>query len=588
MYRIFLSLRYLRTRLLAVFAAIAVTLCAFMLIVAISVMNGFVNKLEDAAKGLFGDVIIEATSASGFGLYDEFIAEITDPNTGVKGVEAASPFIVTEGLLRVPAASDFQRVVKVAGIRLPERMDVTDLRDGLWAQRNLQAPSFDPNLSTPIRRIRQEISRTRRFVDELAEILDQKRRRVETLRGQGANAGDLRPALIELAEAEDNFERASSSVNQLRHGMQQLQRGQPYQQRMRETWEAITELRENRASPQDSNQMLDLLDRLDELVEVSGLQPPGERAIIGARIPGFNWRADFGQTVRAMAPGHDLTLMVFPIGRQISQTDISLPKRRFTVIDEIATDIYQIDSEYVFIPFRTAQLLNEMTARYSVADPNRVAIPARCSSVHVKLAAALGENEPAMQETAKEIQSRWIAFREENPLVYAGSDVNITTWRQRQARMIAPIQAQRTLVAIMFTIMSVVAPFAIFVIFYMIVVQKTKDIGVLKAIGASDLGVASIFLFYGALLGVAGSLLGLVGGYFFIRHINPIHEWMGRAMGFQVWTPETFLFTEIPNQVDWSAALMIMVGSAAAGILGAAIPAIHAARMQPVEALRYE
>ncbi len=588
MYRIFLSLRYLRTRLLAVFAAITVTLCAFMLIVAISVMNGFVNKLEDAAKGLFGDVIIEATSASGFGLYDEFIAEITDPNTGVEGVEAASPFIVTEGLLRVPGASDFQRVVKVAGIRLPERMDVTDLRDGLWAQHNLPSPSFDPNLSTPVARIRKEIRQTRQLAQQLAKPVEELREQVDTMRTRGAGPEKLTPVLNQLAEAEHQLERATRGVNQLQHGLRELQRAQPYQQRMRETWETIAELRENRPAPHDSNQMLDLLDRLDDLVDVSGLQPPGERAIVGARIPGFSWRADFGQTVRFMAPGHELTLMVFPIGRQISQTDISLPKRRFTVIDEIATDIYQIDSEYVFIPFRTAQLLNEMTARYSAADPSRVAIPARCSSVHVKLAAELAADETAMLETVKDIQARWIAFREENPLVYAGSDVSISTWRQRQARVIAPIQAQRTLVAIMFTIMSVVAPFAIFVIFYMIVVQKTKDIGVLKAIGASDIGVASIFLFYGALLGVVGSLLGLVGGYFFIRHINPIHEWMGRAMGFQVWTPETFLFTEIPNQVDWSAAFMIVIGSAAAGILGAAIPAIHAARMQPVEALRYE
>jgi lipoprotein-releasing system permease protein len=565
MYRVFLSLRYLRTRVLAVFAAIAVTLCAFMLIVAISVMNGFVDKLEEAAKGLFGDVIIEADSASGFGLYDEFIAEITDPNTGVQGVEAASPFIVTEGLLRIPNDSDFQRVVKVAGIRLPGRMAVTDIREGLWAQGELDAPSFDPSMSILIEAVKGEIAQTRRLV--------------ERFRKAARNDG---------LEAEHDLERARSSISQLQYGLQNLQRARPYQQRMADTWEQINRLQDEHPGRADSNQMLDLLDRLDELVEVSGFQPPGERAIVGARIPGFSWREDFGETVRFMAPGHDLTLMVFPIGRQISQTDISLPKRRFTVVDEIATDVYQIDSEYVFIPFETAQLLNEMTARRSAADPNRIAIPARCSSVHVKLAGELTHDEQAMRDVADEIRARWIAFREENPLAYAASDVSVTTWRRRQVRVIAPIQAQRTLVAIMFSIMSVVAPFAIFVIFYMIVVQKTKDIGVLKAIGASNLGVASIFLFYGALLGVVGSCIGLVGGYFFIREINPIHEWMGRAMGFQVWTPETFLFTEIPNQVDWLAAIWIVVGSAAAGVLGAAIPAVHAARMQPVEALRYE
>jgi hypothetical protein len=445
-------------------------------------------------------------------------------------------------------------------------MEVTDIRRGLWAQGELDEPSFDPNLAILVDAVRKEIAQTRRLMQRLQDTA----------------------AENESIQAQHDLRRVQSSISQLRYGLRNLQRAQPYQNRMAETWKDIRRLQADRPAQADSNQMFDQLDRLDELVEVAGIQPPGERAIVGARIPGFSWRADFGETVRFMVPGHDLTLMVFPIGRQISQTDISLPKRRFTVVDEIATDVYQIDSEYVFIPFETAQTLNEMTARRSAADPNRVVIPARCSSVHIKLAAEWTEDEPAMQRIADDIRARWIAFREANPLAYAASDVSVTTWRRRQKRVIAPIQSQRTLVAFMFSIMSVVAPFAIFVIFYMIVVQKTKDIGVLKAIGTSNLGVASIFLFYGALLGVVGACAGLVAGYFVVREINPIHEWMGRVMGFQVWTPETFLFTEIPNQVDWLSALVIVIGAAAAGVLGAAIPAIHAARMQPVEALRYE
>ncbi|MFP4052238.1 MAG: FtsX-like permease family protein [Phycisphaerae bacterium] len=566
MYKLFLCLRYLRSRLLAIIAMLAVSLCAFMLIVAVSVMNGFVDKLEDAAKGLFGDVIIEGTSATGFGLYDEFIAEMTDPETGVEHVEAASPFIHTGGLLRVPGDSDFQRVVQIAGIRLPQRSAVTDFQEGLWMQKDLPHASWDPNFSLLIDRLREEMREVEQFARQLEE-----------------GGEEALPANVAATIA-----RARSAQHQMGYGLSALQQARPYQPAIRKMLDRLSAARETAGGGEMTDEMVELEDKLFELLQKAAVRPPGERAIVGARIPGFSFRTDFGRTVRFMVPGHDIVLVVFPIGRRITETDISLPKRRLTVIDEAATDIYQIDSQYVFIPFETAQMLNDMSAREDPNDPSRIVRPARTSSIHVKVDPALGGDETKLRHIAVEIEKRWAAFREKNPLAWAGSDVEVGTWRQRQAKVIAPIQAQRTLVAIMFGIMSLVAPAVIFVIFYMIVVQKTKDIGVLKAIGASSPGVAGIFLAYGALVGVAGALVGLVGGFFFVKNINPVHDWMGRTMGFQVWSPETFLFTEIPNQVDWAAAVLIVVGAALAGVAGALVPAVHAARMQPVEALRYE
>jgi lipoprotein-releasing system permease protein len=172
--------------------------------------------------------------------------------------------------------------------------------------------------------------------------------------------------------------------------------------------------------------------------------------------------------------------------------------------------------------------------------------------------------------------------------VAPGIDVSVETWRQRQAKVIAPIQQQRTLVVIMFGIISMVSVVLIFVIFYTIVVQKTRDIGVMKAVGASDGGVALIFLTYGAAIGLVGSILGCIGGYYFVRYINPIQDALDTWFGFRVWSREWFLFEEIPNQVAPTTALAIAIGAIAAGLAGAIIPAVRAARMQPVEALRYE
>jgi len=122
----------------------------------------------------------------------------------------------------------------------------------------------------------------------------------------------------------------------------------------------------------------------------------------------------------------------------------------------------------------------------------------------------------------------------------------------------------------------------------MIVFQKTKDIGVLMAVGASSGGVAQIFLAYGAAVGLVGSIMGIILGAIFVRNINPIQDWLDDTFGFRVWSREWFLFEKIPNEVDWTAALFIVVAAIIAGLVGALMPAIRAARMQPVEALRYE
>jgi lipoprotein-releasing system permease protein len=133
-----------------------------------------------------------------------------------------------------------------------------------------------------------------------------------------------------------------------------------------------------------------------------------------------------------------------------------------------------------------------------------------------------------------------------------------------------------------------VAILLIFVILYVIVVQKTRDIGVLKAVGASNLGVAGIFLTYGAAIGMIGSIIGTVAGCYFVWNINPIADWIANTTGFTPWNRETFMFEKIPDQVDFGTAIWIVGGAIIAGVFGALLPAVIAAMRQPVEALRYE
>jgi lipoprotein-releasing system permease protein len=211
--------------------------------------------------------------------------------------------------------------------------------------------------------------------------------------------------------------------------------------------------------------------------------------------------------------------------------------------------------------------------------------PPRTNQIQFKAAAEVRE-EGALRTVAGEVQELWAAF------VAHHNDVEpfvvVQTWRQRQKDVVAPIEAQRVIFILVFAIVSSVSIVLIFVIFYMMVLQKTRDIGVLKAIGASSKGVAGIFLAYGAAIGLAGAVLGVLGGYAVVRNINPIHDWLGRVTGVYFWSRETFMFDTIPNEIGGTSTVLIALASVAAGLLGALVPAIRAATMQPVRALRYE
>jgi lipoprotein-releasing system permease protein len=122
----------------------------------------------------------------------------------------------------------------------------------------------------------------------------------------------------------------------------------------------------------------------------------------------------------------------------------------------------------------------------------------------------------------------------------------------------------------------------------MMVMEKTKDIGILKAVGAGFSGVSSVFLFVGSLVAFAGISSGTVLGVFIAKNINFLADAIEKATGLAVFPNDIYYFSEIPVRIDLNDVISVMIMAFLLALAAGLYPAVKAARMDPVEAIRYE
>ncbi len=164
----------------------------------------------------------------------------------------------------------------------------------------------------------------------------------------------------------------------------------------------------------------------------------------------------------------------------------------------------------------------------------------------------------------------------------------IETWEERQRNLLRAVENEKFLLAFVLFFIVLVACFTIFATLTMTVVEKTRDIGVLLALGATPSGVMGMFVLNGTLVGALGAILGYGLGMLTAHNVNPIRNFLRDTFGWDIFPPEIYLFDAIPTHVEHGVALWFAVGAALAAFVFAIIPSIRAARLRPVSALRYE
>ena len=543
MYKLLLCWRYLRTRWIALASVISVTLGVATMIVVNAVMEGFSHEMQTRIHGILSDLVFESHSLSGFQDPDWHMAEIR---------RAAGDAIVgMTPTVAVPAMLNFQvrgqwitRQVMFIGIDEATHAGVSDFG------RYLQHPANRSQLS-----------------------FDLREGGYDTIDSQAGGTEPTRPALEAAGWP---------------HRRMRVERERLWRERLEAGGGQAAETSAGGSDPPPASggptRTVD--QQVDAVLAATSAEPDAESAAAtpadpfrqvrpeeGTRmdpareqftgiVPGIglaSFRDSTGIDRFLVLPGDDVKV-TFPTAgtppKAVSDT--------FTVVDFYESKMSEYDSNFVFVPIAALQRMRGMI------DPQSGL--ASVNSIQIKL-----RDGADLEEVRDRLRKAFPAD------LYA-----VASWRDKQGPLLAAVDMEMAVLNILLFLIIAVAGFGILAIFFMIVVEKTHDIGILKSLGAQASGIAGIFLGYGLLLGLVGAGAGLALGLAIALNINTIRAGVEWCTGQRVFDPSIYYFFQIPTIVDPLTVSWIVAGAVGIAVASSVLPALRAARLHPVEALRHE
>jgi len=572
MYKLLLSWRYLKTRFIALASIVSVTLGVATLIVVNSVMAGFVNQMQSRIHGILSDVEISAP----------LLSDIKEPKAFIEEVRQIVGDDLKEltSVVRSNALISFNfhdrqwtQHVMLLGIDDETFGKVTDFEPYLTNEIKKEKFSFEleetgytkfNNAGWNYRREKfwqqQELQKLQR---EYQSLYDQDAKRVMLDQNSSGYSPDGR--LIK------NNSPAPAATTAPKAKFVSLPQTPP----------DIEEIYQDKTDDQDDSKDHFAAVKPDGTVELAPFDPhmglrkrlTAEEMFDPARDQYTGIILGLGISERKMRQHDGTTSEIYMVnpGDDVQMTFLSGGAAKpvienFTIADFYSSNMHEYDSSFAFVPLSELQKLRGMV------DP--LTGQGSVSAIQIKL------NEGAdLDEVRDRLLSRF------PPDQYA---LNIRTWQDSQRPLLSAIQMELTILNILLFMIIAVAGFGILATFFMIVVEKTRDIGILKALGAPSRGVMSIFLSYGMSLGLVGTGVGVVLGLLFVAYINKIAAVVGYVTGQEVFDPEFYYFSEIPTMVSPTMVVLVGMGAILIAVLASVLPALRAARLHPVEALRYE
>ena len=236
----------------------------------------------------------------------------------------------------------------------------------------------------------------------------------------------------------------------------------------------------------------------------------------------------------------------------------------FVVADYFKSDMSEYDSQFVYMSLADLQRLRRMGDRVS--------------HLQIKL----------KDTTPKSFTFVKANVTDEIQKLFRPYEVRAATWEEHQGPLLAAIDVERGILNLLLFLIVGVAGFSILAIFTMIVSEKIRDIGIMKSLGASSHGVMGIFVWYAVLLGFVGCTLGTVLGLGITYNINAIEKGITVITGAELFPRDIYYFDKIPTNVESLTVILVNIGAMSIAIASSLIPAYRAARLRPIQALRFE
>jgi lipoprotein-releasing system permease protein len=539
MYKLLLCCRYLRTRWIALASVISVTLGVATMIVVNAVMAGFSHEMQTRIHGILSDLVFESHSLSGFQDPDWHMEEIR--RAAGADVAGMTPTVAVPAMLNFQVRGQWvTRQVMLIGIDQATHAGVSDFG------RYLQHPANRGQLSFDLREGGYDT------VDSQAGGSEPTR---PALEGAGWPHRRMRVAREKLWRERLDAERSEAADDDA----EPADAGRPVRpvdQQVDAVLAATSGSADESAGPARPADPF----RQARPEEGSRMDPASEQ--FTGIVPGIglaSFRDTSGIDRFLVLPGDDVKI-TFPTAgtppKAVSDT--------FTVVDFYESKMSEYDSNFVFVPIAALQRMRGMI------DPQSGL--ASVNSIQIKLRE--GANLDLVRDRLRK------AFPAD---LYA-----VATWRDKQGPLLAAVDMEMAVLNILLFLIIAVAGFGILAIFFMIVVEKTRDIGILKALGARAAGIAGIFLGYGLFLGLVGAGAGLALGLAIALNINTIRAGVEGLTGRRVFDPSIYYFFKIPTIVDPATVAWIVAGAVGIAVMSSVLPALRAARLHPVEALRHE
>ena len=261
----------------------------------------------------------------------------------------------------------------------------------------------------------------------------------------------------------------------------------------------------------------------------------------------------------ARALGVGLGSRVVLIAPQGTVTPAGLIPRlkQFTVVGIFEIGMFEYDSGLALIHLEDAQRLYQMDDAVS--------------GVRLRLKDLF-----EAREVARDLMGRL------NPDLYASD------WTRSHANFFRAVEIEKRVMFIILTLIVAVAAFNIVSTLVMLVTDKQADIAILRTLGASPGSVIQIFMIQGAMIGVIGTLIGLVGGVLLALNVGTVVPAIEHVLGFKFLAKDVYYISDLPSDVQWRDVTTIGIVSLVLSFLATLYPSWRASRVNPAEALRYE